>query len=87
MFFAIGLYGLLTNRDIVRIFISLSIMLASVALNLAAFSSIYNSVDGQAYVLFIWVIEVIEIIIALSMFLYLSKKGITDINELNNFKG
>lgn len=81
IFFAIGLYGVMVNRNLVRLFISLSIMLAAVALTLA------SSAHGGSIVLFIWVVEVLEIIMALSLFIYLKKNGITNLDELEEFRG
>ena len=87
--FALGVYGVLAKRDLLRIVISVTIILGSITL-LAAVLAATMTTDGAAMayslVLFVWAVEVIEILIGLALFLYLSKKGITDISILEQFR-
>jgi NADH-quinone oxidoreductase subunit K len=76
--FSIGIYGVLSRKDILRILISVSIMLGSITLLLASNPSSTN----YGFVLFVWVVEVMEILIALAIFIYLSKKDIDELQQL-----
>jgi len=87
MLFGLGVYGVLTRKDLLRIVISVTIILGSITLLAAILAQVYGG-SGMAYslVLFIWAVEVIEVLIGLALFLYLNKKGITDITFLEQFK-
>jgi NADH-quinone oxidoreductase subunit K len=78
--FSIGVAGLLTRRDLLRILISISIMLAAIAVLAVALAV------NQTFVMFLWVIEVVEIIMALAIFIYLSRNDKKDINSLTELK-
>lgn len=56
LLFAIGLAGVLVRRHSLAILISVELMLNAAALNLAAFSRMWNSPDGQVFAIFIVVI-------------------------------
>ena len=84
--FAIGISGVLTRRDIPRILISVSIILASITLLLVTLAQPTTLNHNYAFVLIIWAVEVMEIVIALSIFIYLARNDKTDINELTELK-
>ena len=81
--FAVGIFGVLVKRDILRILISVSIMLGSITLLLVALA---KGNPSYAFVLFIWVVEIMEILVALSVFIYLSRSDKKDINELQELR-
>jgi NADH-quinone oxidoreductase subunit K len=83
--FAIGVSGVLTRRDLPRILISVSIILASITLLLVTLTTASN-IGNHSFVLFIWAVEVMEIVMALAIFIYLVRSGKTDINELKEMK-
>lgn len=76
--FMVGIYGVLSRKDILRILISVSVILGSITLLLAT----QATASSYSFILFIWVVEVVEIIIALAIFLYLGKKEITELQQL-----
>lgn len=81
--FALGLYGVLTRRDVLRVLIGAMLMLASITLLAVALS---RGAVGQALVLFAWVVEIVEILVGLAIFLYLNAKGTTSIRDLRELK-
>lgn len=80
--FSIGIYGVLSRRDLLRLLISVSIILGSITLLLVA----QASAQSYSFVLFVWVVEVVEIIIALAAFIYLARSGKTDLHKLTELK-
>jgi len=50
--FSIGLYGIMSQRNGIRILMSVELMLNSANLNLVAFSSYNDDLTGQAFALF-----------------------------------
>lgn len=80
--FAIGIYGVLSRRDLLRLLISVSVILGSITLLLVA----QASSSSYSFVLFVWAVEVVEIIIALAAFIYLARSGKTDLHALTELK-
>lgn len=69
--FAIGIYGVLSRRNILGIFISIELMFNAVNINLAAFNHyLYpDRVWGQGFVLFVITIAAAEAVVGLSLVL------------------
>ena len=51
--FTIGVVGVLTRRNVIIILMSIELILNAVNINLAAFSRMLGSVDGQIFAIFI----------------------------------
>ncbi|MDD9953344.1 MAG: NADH-quinone oxidoreductase subunit K [Candidatus Woesearchaeota archaeon] len=81
--FGIGVYGVLARRDILRIIMSVAIMLGSITVLAVALGS---QLISQSFVLFVWSVEVLEIILGLAIFLYLARHDTKDINKLQELK-
>ena len=67
--FGIGLFGLLTKRNLIALLMSIELMLNSVNLNLVVFSR-YTAVDavsGQVFSLFIIAVAAAEVAVGLAM--------------------
>jgi NADH-quinone oxidoreductase subunit K len=71
--FSIGVFGVLSRKDLLRILISVSIMLGSITLLLVTLSTATTASTNYSLILFVWAVEVAEIILALALFL--SSKG------------
>jgi len=88
--FSLGVYGVLSRKDILRIVISVTIMLGSITLIAIVLAQMQTTPETMAmmysFVLFTWVIEVIEVLIALALFLVLAKRGTTDVTLLEQMK-
>jgi len=52
LLFSIGLYGVMTHKNGIRIIMCIEIMLNSANLNLVAFSSYTNTLNGQVFATF-----------------------------------
>ena len=83
LLFAIGIYGVIANRTLVRIVISVSVILGSITLLLLALAT---SSANQSFVLFVWAVEVMEILVAIAIFVYISRNDKKDINDLQQLK-
>lgn len=85
--FAIGLYGLLTAKSIIKVFICLELLFNATGINLIAFGH-YNDVSivrGQIMNLFVMGVAAAEIAIGLALLLTIfAKQGITRMNKLNS---
>jgi len=67
--FFIGIYGLLTRRNIIAILMSVELMLNSVNINFVAFNKyLYpNSLDGIFFAIFIITIAAAEVALAIAI--------------------
>ena len=51
--FTIGVIGVLTQRNVIVILMSIELILNAVNISLVAFSYLFNSVDGQVFAIFV----------------------------------
>lgn len=88
IFFCLGIYGVLTKRNIIGILMSIEIMFNAANLNLVAFSRFFKAnFSGQLFALFVVAIVAAETIIALAIVISLYKsKSTLDISKINLMK-
>lgn len=88
--FSLGIFGLLSRRNLISILISLELILNSASINFLAFNR-FSMVDksmGQTFVLFIIGLAAAEVCVALALILLLHRRAHTiDIQKINELKG
>ncbi|WP_421659485.1 NADH-quinone oxidoreductase subunit NuoK [Leptothermofonsia sp. ETS-13] len=87
--FCIGIYGLITSRNAVRVLMSIELMLNSVNLNLMAFSNYLDSqaVKGQVFTTFVIAIAAAEAAVGLAIVLAIYRNRDTvDMEQFNLLK-
>lgn len=69
--FSIGIYGLTTSRNVIRILMSIELLLNAVNINLVAFSGFIDPIDikGQIFAIFVMAIAAGEAAVALAIIL------------------
>ena len=74
--FAIGLYGVLSRRNLIAVLISVELMLNAASINFMAFNRFLapNPVVGQVITLFIMAVAAAEAAIALSIIMAVYRK-------------
>jgi NADH-quinone oxidoreductase subunit K len=72
--FAIGIWGLLTSRNGIKILICVEILLNAANINLAAFSSLWESQAGYVFVLFSIALAAAEAAVGLSILIALFRR-------------
>nr|YP_009583148.1 NADH-plastoquinone oxidoreductase subunit 4L [Eriachne burkittii]QBL03439.1 NADH-plastoquinone oxidoreductase subunit 4L [Eriachne burkittii] len=84
--FSIGIYGLITSRNMVRALICLELILNSINLNLVTFSDLFDSrqLKGDIFTIFVIALAAAEAAIGLSILssIYRNRKS-TRINQSN----
>ncbi len=85
--FIIGIFGVLTRRNAIIVFMSIELMLNSVNLLLTAFSSYFSDPAGQIFVFFIMAVAAAEVAVGLAIIvmIYRNIQSI-DIGILNKLK-
>ncbi|MBL1175678.1 NADH-quinone oxidoreductase subunit NuoK [Pantanalinema rosaneae CENA516] len=87
--FCIGIFGLITSRNAVRVLMSVELMLNAVNLNLMAFSNYMDgqSIKGQVFTVFVISIAAAEAAVGLAIVLAIYRNRDTvDMEQFNLLK-
>jgi NAD(P)H-quinone oxidoreductase subunit 4L len=87
--FCIGIYGLVTSRNAVRVLMSIELMLNAVNLNLMSFSNYIDSTEikGQVFTVFVIAIAAAEAAVGLAIVLSIYRNRDTvDMEQFNLLK-
>ena len=87
--FCIGVYGLVTSRNVIRVLMSIELMLNAVNLNLMAFSNYLDPVgiNGQVFAVFVISIAAAEAAVGLAIVLSIYRNRDTvDMEQFNLLK-
>ncbi|HEY9679478.1 MAG TPA: NADH-quinone oxidoreductase subunit NuoK [Drouetiella sp.] len=87
--FAIGMYGMTTSRNAVRVLMSIELMLNAVNINLVAFARYIDpaQVKGQVFAIFILTVAAAEAAVGLAIVLAMYRNTATvDMEEFNLLK-
>ncbi|MBP9733773.1 MAG: NADH-quinone oxidoreductase subunit NuoK [Candidatus Omnitrophica bacterium] len=85
--FAIGLYGLLTRRNILLILLSIELILNGANLSFVAFSSYWGNLTGQVLVFFTMIVAAAEVTVGLAIVVLLfRKKKTVSVDDLDTLK-
>lgn len=87
--FCIGVYGLVTSRNAVRVLMSIELMLNSVNLNLMAFSNYLDgeAIRGQVFTVFVITVAAAEAAVGLAILLAIYRNRETvDMEQFNLLK-
>jgi NADH-quinone oxidoreductase subunit K len=86
--FMIGVFGFLTRRNIIIMFISIELMLNGVNISLISFSHYLQDLRGQVLVFFIIAVAAAEAVIGLALIIALFRNKTTiHVDEMNEMKG
>ncbi len=87
--FSIGIYGLTSSRNIIRVLMSIEILLNAVNINLVSFASFTDplEIQGQVFAIFVMAIAAAEAAIALAIILAIYRnKSTVDMEEFTALK-
>lgn len=87
--FCIGIYGLVTSRNVIRVLMSIELLLNAVNINLMAFSNYLDpaTATGQVFVVFVISIAAAEAAVGLAIVLAIYRNRDTvDMEEFNLLK-
>lgn len=86
--FMIGVFGFLTRRNIIIMFMSIELMLNAVNISLVAFSHYLQDMRGQILVIFIITVAAAEAAIGLAIIIALFRnKDTVHADEMSEMKG
>ena len=86
--FMTGVFGFLTRRSIIMMFLSIEVMLNAVNLSLVAFSHFLNDLRGEVLMVFIVCVAASEAAIGLAILVSLFRnKATAHVDEASEMKG
>jgi NADH-quinone oxidoreductase subunit K len=86
--FAIGVFGFLSRRNIIIIFMSIELMLNAVNINLIALSHYLQDMRGQILAFFVIAVAASEAAIGLAIVIALFRnKATAHVDEIHEMKG
>ena len=86
--FTIGVFGFLSRRSIIMMFLSIEVMLNAVNLSLVSFAHFLNDLRGQVLALFVIAVAASEAAIGLAILITLFRNRATaQIEEIKELKG
>lgn len=86
--FAIGVFGFLTRRNIIIMFMSIELMLNAVNITLVSLSHYLQDMRGQILVFFVITVAAAEAAIGLAIIIALFRNKTTaHVDEMNEMKG
>jgi NADH-quinone oxidoreductase subunit K len=87
--FAIGIYGVLTKRNAVRVLMAIEIMMNAAIINLVAFSVYmpFGNISGQVFALFAIAIAAAEAAVGLAIFILIFRvHGTINIDKIRRLR-
>jgi NADH-quinone oxidoreductase subunit K len=100
LLFCLGLYGVMTRREIVAVLASIEVMLGGSSLLLVVLSSAYGSgvsgtvavsatmaTSGQAIALLLLAVVAVEAAVGLALLVVLVRRGRTRMSEIEEVRG
>jgi NADH-quinone oxidoreductase subunit K len=87
--FTLGVFGIFINRkNIIVILMSVELILLAVNLNMVAFSSVLNDLQGQVFALLILTVAAAEAAIGLAILvIFYRNRGSIAVEDVNQMKG
>jgi len=80
--FAIGVFGLLTQKSALRILISIELVLNSANINFVAFANHHGQTDGLVFAMFVIALAAAEAAVGLAIFIHLFRHlGTVDVSR------
>jgi NADH-quinone oxidoreductase subunit K len=86
--FSLGIYGILTRKNIIAILLSVELMANAVNLNFVAFSRFAETLVGQAFALFGIALTVVEVGVGLAIVILVYRQWASiEANDASTMRG
>ena len=87
LLFSIGLFGLLTRKNILMMLLSIELILNAANLSFVSFSAFQGNLSGQVVVFFTMIVAAAEVTVGLAVVVMLYRKNqTTDVDKLDSLK-
>ena len=88
LLFGVGVYGLVTKRNAMRLVFSVEILVNAANINFIAFSAFLHDLVGQIFAMFVLTVAAAEAAIGLAILVvYYRNRGTIEVEDINLMKG
>jgi NADH-quinone oxidoreductase subunit K len=91
LLFCLGLYGVLTRRQLVAVLASIEVMLGGATLLLVALAASVSGLEmattGEAYAIVLLAVVAAEAAVGLALLVALVRRGKSDVDEIREVRG
>lgn len=85
--FAIGLFGVMTRKNLIVVFMCIELMLNSANVAFVAFGALHGQIEGQVIAFFVMVVAAAEVTVGLALIVNLFRlRASIDPDDLANLK-
>ena len=86
--FVAGVFGVITRRNAIIIFMSLELMFNAANLVFVAYASFHQALEGQLFVFFVMAVAAVEVAIGLALIVMIFRtRHSVDVDQLSGLKG
>ena len=86
--FCLGVFGLLSRRNMIVILLSLELLFAAAGINFIVFSNLHKNIDGQIFTIFLIAVAAGEAAIGIGLLIALFKvKRTVDVDAADSLRG
>jgi NADH-quinone oxidoreductase subunit K len=86
--FSLGVYGLLSRRNLIVVLLSLELLFAAAGINFVVFSNLHKNLEGQIFTIFLIVVAAGEAAIGIGLLIALFRvKKTVNVDEAKSLRG
>lgn len=88
LLFCLGVFGLLSRRNLIVILLSLELLFAAAGINFIVFSNLHKNLEGQVFTIFLIAVAAGEAAIGIGLLIALYKvKKTANVDSANSLRG
>lgn len=88
LLFSLGVFGLLSRRNMITILLSLELLFVAAGINFVAFSNLHQNLQGQIFTIFLIAVAAGEAAIGIGLLIALYKvKKSANVDEVKSMRG
>ncbi len=88
LLFSLGVYGLLSRRNLIVVLLSLELLFVAAGINFVVFSNLHNNLEGQIFTIFLIAVAAGEAAIGIGLLIALFRvRKSANVDEANSLRG
>ena len=88
LLFSLGVYGLLSRRNLIVVLLSLELLFVAAGINFVVFSSLHNNLEGQIFTIFLIAVAAGEAAIGIGLLIALFRvRKSANVDEAKSLRG
>lgn len=88
LLFSLGVYGLLSRRNLIVVLLSLELLFVAAGINFVVFSNLHKNLEGQIFTIFLIAVAAGEAAIGIGLLIALFRvRKSANVDEANSLRG